>query len=418
MGEIQKQSVKGTVFIYLGSILGFVASGVLFPRIMNPDQIGLVYLMVAYATIYSQFASLGFNSATTRMFSYFRNNELKHNGFLGLALLVSLLGFVIALMVFFLLKNNMLSESNLLNDFWFYIIPLILFSLLFNTLDNYNKVLFNAVRGLFLKEFLQKFLTLSVAVLLGYKIIDFPTFILLYVVAICLPTIIFIILLKRENQFSFKTNFGFIDKKMRRTLIGVSLFGIVVSATGIITINLDRIMIEQLIGGAEGLEMVGIYSICFFYGGMVTLPSRAVVKISSAFIADAWKNNDTDTINKIYYKSSLSLFIVGTLLAAGLWVNIENIMIITTKNFEPGRYVILFIALAYLSEMLAGTSASILGNSKKYHMQALFMTIMIVLIIVTNYIFIPKYGIEGAAFASLLSKAIYNLIRFIYLKIV
>lgn len=418
MGEIQKQSVKGTIYIYLGALLGFVASGILFPRIMNTNQIGLIYIVVAYATIYSQFASLGFNSATTRMFPYFRSNENKHHGFLFLAFAVSMLGLVLAIIAFFLFKPVMLSESNLLKDFWWYIIPLILFSLFFNTIDNYNKVLFNAVRGLFLKEFLQKFLTLVTAVLLGLQLIDFRTFVFLYVVSMCIPTILFVLLLTKEKQFSLRPEFGFIDKNMRLTLISVSLFGIVASATGIITINLDRIMIEQFVGGEKGLQMVGIYSICFFYGGLVMLPARALIKISSAFISDAWKNNDIETINKIYYKSALSLFIVGSLLVAGLWVNIENIMIITTKDFEPGRFVVLFVALAYLTDMLSGTSSSILGNSKRYRMQSVFMVVMIGLIIVTNIIFIPEYGIEGAAFASLLSKLIYNLIRFLYLKFV
>lgn len=414
MGIIQKQAIRSTALTYIGVLVAFVVRTIIFPRALDPDQIGLLDILVAYSTLFAQLASFGFSSATTRLFPYFRDKEKGHNGFLFIALAITVIGFILAVVVFLFMVPGFVEskgdKSPLFVEYLYYIVPLILFSLLFNTLDNYNKVLFNVVRGTMLKEFISRLLVFASIVLYIFRVVDFQVFVLLYVAAMSLPSIIFMVLLIREKQFNVKPNFGFLTKSMIKTMASMCFFGIIISATGIVTLNIDRIMIEDMLG----LGQTGIYTTAFFFGTLIILPSRSLVKISSTFIADAWKDNDLPKINQIYYKTCINQFVIGVILTVGIWVNIDNIFIIMTDKFSEGKYVILFIALAYLSDMLSGVSASIIGNSKHYRMQALFMAIMVVLIVVTNYIFIPIYGIVGAAFASFLAKMAVNLMRFVY----
>jgi O-antigen/teichoic acid export membrane protein len=222
-----------------------------------------------------------------------------------------------------------------------------------------------------------------------------------------------IILLMTEKQFSLKPAPGIIDKAIIPQFVLVSLFGIITSATGIITINIDRIMVENYLG----LSMNGIYTTCFFFGTLVILPSRAVLRISSAYVSDAFKNRDLVTINSIYEKTALNQFIIGCLILIGLIVNEANIFELLTEKFQPGLWVIRLIGLSFLVDMIAGASSTIIGNSEYYRIQALFMGIFILMVIVTNLIFIPVMGITGAAFATLLSKILYQLLNFFYLLV-
>ena len=64
--------------------------------------------------------------------------------------------------------------------------------------------------------------------------------------------------------------------------------------------------------------------------------------------------------------------------------------------------------------MFAGVNQAIISTSKKYAYAAVFMVITLILIIITNWIFIPIYGIAGAAFASFLSMFITTIIRYIF----
>ena len=160
MGIIERQTIKGTAYSYIGVALGFVTTGLLFPRILQTEQIGLLSILVAYSVILSQFGSLGFNSVTTRLFTYFRDDENRHNGFLFIALAVTLIGFILTCVFFIIIEPRLieksLEKSPLFADYSFYIIPLIFFTLLFSILDNYYKVLYNVTIGSFLKELFQK----------------------------------------------------------------------------------------------------------------------------------------------------------------------------------------------------------------------------------------------------------------------
>lgn len=415
MGVIKKQSIYGTVYTYFGALIGFVITSILFTRILEKNQIGLLNILIAYAGIYGQLGSLGINSMITRMFSYFRTpNDNRHNGFLFIAFVITLFGMTLSLILFFLTKSFIINENSspLLKSYYLYIIPLIIFpNLFFKLFDSYSKVLYKASRGVFLNEVLPRLSVLVIIILYYFNIINFDRFVALYVISYCLPALVLLIQLKIENQFVLKPDFKLLNKKMILTIASVSLFGIIISATGEITLRIDRIMIEKLID----LQHVGVYSVAFFFGTMVILPARSVIKISSAVVADAWKDNDIDKINVVYKKSSITQFIVGAFIFILIWINIDNIVIIMTKDFSEGKFVILFIGLAYLAEMSTGVSNIILANSSKYKIQAYLLVLMAILIVFTNLLFIPVYGIVGAAFASFLSKILVLFLRWLYL---
>lgn len=415
MGIIIKQSIRGTILSYIGAVLGFVATGILMPNYFRTEQVGLIQMIIASSLIFIQMGGLGFVNVTTRLFTYFRDEEKRHNGFLFIALSVTLSGFLLMMIIFFFIKPWLIerySESSaLFVEYIFYLIPLIFFSMMFNVFDHYYKVLYNAVIGIFLKEV---FLRISVLILIFFfifNIIDFSDFVLLYVLSYSIPFVFIVISLIREKQLSLLPNLSFITKDLRRSMIAVGLFGIISSFTGIVTLSIDRLMINDMIG----LGHTGVYAIAFFFGSVIILPSRSVLKISSTLIADAWKEQDMYLLRVIYKKSCLTLFIIGLLITAGLWVNIDNIFEILPKEYQAGRYVVLFIALAYLSDMLFGAAASIIANSTLYKYSTYFMLVQIVLIIITNYLLIPVYGITGAAFASMITKIIVNLLRYFFI---
>ena len=102
MGIIERQTIKGTVYSYLGVIIGFINLAILSPKLFTTDQIGLTQVMVAIAIILTQVGGLGFNNVTNRLFPWFRNYENGHNGFLSLSFLVTFSGYIIALVALLL----------------------------------------------------------------------------------------------------------------------------------------------------------------------------------------------------------------------------------------------------------------------------------------------------------------------------
>jgi O-antigen/teichoic acid export membrane protein len=164
-----------------------------------------------------------------------------------------------------------------------------------------------------------------------------------------------------------------------------------------------------------GLSATGVYSVCFFFGIFVSLPARAILKISNIVSAGAWKNNDIKLLRDIYEKSCITLFIIGLLMFLGLWVNIENIFKILGPDYASGRWVIFFIGLGSLIDMSTGANSSILGSSPYYKVQTAFIVVLVISLIATNLLLIPTFGITGAAIGGAVSLTILNLLRFLYL---
>lgn len=416
MGEIRRQSVKGSIYLYLGVILGFVTAGPLWTRILKSEEIGLFNILIAQSLIFSQFASLGFNNVTTRLFPYFRTSESsKHNGFLSLAFLVNIAGLILTFVAFYFLKpiiiENNIEKSSLFTEYFFYLIPLIVFTTFFTLLDTYSKMLYNTVLGIMLKEFALRVLNLVLTFLYFFKLINFDWLVFGYVFINCTPAILIYGILAYNKQVDFNINFSFITKELKSSILNVSLFGIIGGFSSIAITTIDKIMINEAID----LTSVGIYSTAILFGTIISIPSRSIVKISTSFIADAWKSNDLKKINDIYYKTCLNQLIFGSLIFINLWANIHNVPKILTPEYEAGTYVILFFALSNLFDMATGANGVIIQTSKYYKVQTLFIAVLMILVVITNLIFIPKFGINGAAFATALSNFIFNLLRYLFI---
>jgi len=417
VGIIQKQSISGTIYSYVGVVLGFITTGLLYPLIFSTEEVGLLRILVSYSLLFAQFAGLGINSVTIKLFPYFRNYERKHHGYLGLALLVSFVGLIISVSAYILLKSAILGGDkegiDLFAQYFFYIVPLIIATLLFNVFDTYYRVLYNAVKGIIYKEVIQRVLILAVIILYFFNTIDFHQAVLLYTIALISPTILLFLSLIYNKQLFLNPDLRFVDKKLAKEMINVGLFGILASFSGVLTMTIDTIMVERML--VNGLSELGIYTITFFFGTLILVPLRTMGKISSVVIADAWKANDINIINQIYKKSSISLSIIGLLLLIGIWGNIDNVFQIIPITYLPGKYVILLIGIASLFDIALSVSPHIIVNSKHYRYLSYMLIIFAILLITSNLILIPIYGIVGAAIATLISKFLHNLIKYLFL---
>ncbi len=415
MGIIREQTIKGSIISYLGAILGLINMGILFPRFFDADQIGLINWLVPIATIVAQFSGLGFENVTTRLFPYFRNDKLYHNGYLFMLFCVGMVGFFIALLMFLLFQpiaHNLYSHSSpLYLDYLIYLIPLVFFTLMFNLLEGYNRVLYDAVAATFFKDIIFKSLNLLLIILFWQHCITFSQFVFFYVAALCLPAVLLFLLLLKRQQISFVRNLQFITPQLRRSMIETALFGIFNGLSSRLANQIDRIMIVAYVG----LGANGIYATMANFGILISMPSRSLRKISSTVIAEAWKKNDLATIQQIYSTSGLHQFLLGSLLFIGLWANIDNVIAVVTPKFQSGTYVILFIGLANVIQMLSGVSGVIIQNSPYFKMQTYFMIAFGLLIFSSNALAIPLWGITGAALATLFATFCFNAFKYIFL---
>jgi O-antigen/teichoic acid export membrane protein len=415
MGVIKRQTIKGSVYSYLGVAIGFIYT-ILSIKLLTSEQIGLTAILVAVSAVYSQFSTLGFTKVIERLFPYFRDKDKNHNGFVFLTLAVGLVGFSVSLISFFILKPYIIEsnpkESALLVKYIWYLIPLIFFRMFSLMLDTYNKMLLDATTGSILNDFVYRLGTLFLLGAFFLKWISFPQFVFGYVLFLCFPAIYLAGLLIYRKQFNLQPKTGFITPHLRKEMISLSLFGIIGGVSGIALKQVDTIMMSVY----TDLSLTGVYSILFFFGTVILIPSVALGKISSTIIADAWKDKDMDTIGDIYYKSSINQLFASLLIFILIVTNLHNVFQLLGPKYMGTDWVIILISLSSLIVSSTGSSVQIIGTSHKYKIQTYSMGVLVLLVVIFYMIFIPLWGMNGAALGSLLSVSGASLLRVYYLQ--
>ncbi|RPI45157.1 MAG: hypothetical protein EHM46_02020, partial [Bacteroidetes bacterium] len=294
LGIIEKQTIRGSFFSYVGVAFGFVTVGLLWPHYLEPEEIGLINFLVAISAILAHVGGLGINSVCIRLFPYFRDPMKRHNGFLGLSLIFIFGGTLLITGYYFLFRQNMIDnnvgKSTLIVRYVWLIVPFTVATILYNLFDSLHKVIYDAVIGVFVKEFVFRLLNFVLIILYAAFAIRFQLFLNLYFLIFSIPALVLIIMLSTSHQFSLSFNFSFIGRDLWKSIAGVSFFGLLGGMGTLAVSNIDKIMINRLID----LEATGIYSIAFLFGTIITLPSRSLSKIATIIIAESWKKDDLD----------------------------------------------------------------------------------------------------------------------------
>ncbi|WP_419801834.1 polysaccharide biosynthesis C-terminal domain-containing protein [Mucilaginibacter sp.] len=417
MGIIQQQTIKGTFYSYLGVVIGAVTVYYFQPHAISEEKVGLLTLLNNFSLLFAQFAILGFNG-TGRYFPYFRSSEKNHHGYLGLACLVSLAGFILFTLLAYTFKDQLISKnsqkSNLFDTYFWYLVPLTFFTLFFNVFDLYARMLYDTISGRVLREFTKRFLILLAIILIFYKWVSFPTFMVLWLIANIVPTFLMIKRLSGQGNFSLKTDFGFINKDIARKLISICFFAILTGSAPIIISSLDTYMVNEKLG----LAKTGVYGIAMYFGTVITLPARSLYSIAYTIISESWKSNDLENIKNIYRKSCINQLVAALFIFLLVWVNVDNIFKVLPPAYAAGKYVIFFIGLGYVIDSATGVNGVILTTSRHFKYDSFFNLGLIGVTIGLNLLLIPVYGITGAAISAAATLLIFNLFRYLFILIV
>jgi O-antigen/teichoic acid export membrane protein len=414
MGIIQQQTIKGTIYSYLGVLIGVISINVLQPHALTTEQVGLTGMLLTSSALFAKFATLGF-SGTSRYFPYFRNKEKKHHGYLFLYCAVAFIGILIFIGVAYYFKADIISaksqKGDLFAHYYWYLIPLIIFSVYFDVFDLYARVLYNAISGRILREFTKRLFILMAILLVYFKLISFGTFMLLWLLANIAPTVILAGRLIISKEFFLSPNLKFLDKDMRGKLTSISLLGILTGSSPLIVDNIDKYVINQKFGLSE----TGVYTIAVYFATVIALPARSLYSIATTVISESFKSEDFKNIKMVYEKSCINQLIASLFLLIAIWGNVDNIFSFLPPSYAAGKYVVLYIGIGYLIDSATGINGVILNASKYYKYDGYFYLLLIGVTVGGNLLLIPLLGIAGAAVAAGISLLSFNLFRYIFI---
>ena len=411
MGIVRNQSIKNSISFYIGMAIGAINTVIIYPNVFkdHPEHFGLIQILVTYGLVVSTFTTLGIPTTFVRFFP-----AVKEKGQLYfLSLLTPLLGFIFALLSYFLFKEQIFEWTNaseLLKDNFFYIILLVFFIGFYDVLTAVSRSFLSAATPIFINEVFLKSYSMSVLILHWFGYVDFTNFLKIYLFGYFLKFAILFVIQWKNDRFSLA--FSFNDLKLKE-ILSFGLFVFIGGASVMIVTRLDMMMIGSMLD----LEQVAFYTVAFFMGNAIKVPGNSIGVISLPLVAKAWENKDFKEIQTLYTKSSINQLIIGGVFFVCVWLNIDEIFSLLPIKFQAGKWVVFYIALAQLFNLGTGINGAIIVNSKYYRYDLYTNLILVFVTIATNYFLILKYGIDGAAMATAISILLFNLIRLILIKI-
>ncbi len=415
MGIVQRDSFRVSLISYAGAIIGFLNKVFLFTNFLDTNQVGLANLMITISLIYAQVAALGSRNIITRFFPFFNDPKQKHHGFLSGVIALAMAGFAMATLLFLGLRKPFSliyqESSPLLVEYALYLIPLSLATLFFNIFESYLRCLYkNAIPTLAHEVILRLLITMSIS-LYALNLLSFPGFVAVYVGMYCLPPVMLILYSAWKGLLVIRPRWTPMLKRLGRIMLVYGLYLLLNNLSGFLLISIDSLMVAGMID----LGAAGIYTTMIFMTSVMLIPYRSMVKVSGPLVAGFWKSRAFGKMQELYKKASAGNLVVGATIFILLWVNLDSIFRFMPDDYIAGRYVFLMLGIGKLFDMSAGLNATILYTSKKYRYDLYFTIAMVAFAFVANRLFIPRWGIDGAAFASMLTLIVFNLVRIIFI---
>ena len=384
---------KNTSWLFAEKLLRITAGlfvGIWIARYLGPEKFGLFSYTQSFVALFTAFATLGLNSIVVRELV---KDQSKRDVLLGTAFLLKLIGSVIVLSLL-AFATSLQDNDALTNSLIFIIASGTLFQS-FNVIDFYfqSKVLskfvvFSNTISLFISSVIKVYLLLNEASLIAFAYVGlFDAFVL---------SCGFIYFYFQNNLSIFNWSFDFkIAKSLLKDSWPLILSGVLIS----IYMKIDQIMIKEMLND----EAVGQYAVAVRLSEIwYFLPMVFTTSLFPAIInAKKQRKEVYERKLQFFYNlmAWLAILIAFTMTFLSEWI--VNFLYGDQYN-QAGSVLIIYI-WAGVFVFLGGASQKWLLSENLQLYSAINTAIGACVNVIMNYILIPRLGIEGAAWATLVS---------------
>ena len=411
MGIVIKQSIKNTIITFIGFGIGAVNVLYMYPVFLGKEYLGLTNYILSAANILYPILSFGIQNTLIKFFNENNKTEEDLSRYFTYMLLLPLFVIIPFFCLFFYFYENIaLYESNkniIVYDFVWEIPLIALFMGYFEIFYAWLRAHMKSVFGSFVKEvFVRVLVTISLfAVYFNYITLTEFVHSLVLIYGISLLVIIYYANKTKRIQLNKK-----LPKKTKEIFV-FTIFIILSASVANMLLDIDKYMINQFLK----IENIAFYSLAVYLAMVISVPQRAMHQITYPITAKLMSENKWLELDELYKKSSVTLQVIGGLIYIGILVNIKQIYeLLPDEGYDNGLFVVFTIGLSKYFDVVLGNNNSIIFNSKYYKMVLLLGVLLVFVVVGLNLIFIPKYGINGAALATLIAIGLYSLAKLLF----
>ena len=411
MGIVIKQSIKNTIITFVGFGIGAINVMYMYPVFLGKEYLGLTNYIFSAANILYPILSFGIQNTLIKFFNENNKTEEDLSRYFTYMLLLPLFVIIPFFCLFYYFYDNIAlyesSKNTIVYDYVWEIPLIALFIGYFEIFYAWLRAHMKSVFGSFVKEvFVRVLVTISLFAVY-FKWISLPEFVhsLVIIYGISLLVIIYYANKIKRIQLNKKL------PKQTKQIFVFTIFIILSASVANMLLDIDKYMINQFLK----IENIAFYSLAVYLAMVISVPQRAMHQITYPITAKLMSENKWEELNQLYKKSSLTLQVIGGLIYVGILVNIKQLYeILPDEGYDQGLFVVFTIGLSKYFDVVLGNNNSIIFNSKYYKM-VLFLGVLLVFVVVgLNFVFIPMYGINGAALATLIAIGMYSLAKLLF----
>ncbi len=411
MGIVINQTLKNIATTYAGFVFGAVNTLYLYVHFMEPTYYGLIIFLLSTANLLSPLFSFGAQHALLKYHSSFKE-KVQKDKLISTMLWIPLVVLVLFFAIYYLNKTTIIAwliqKNTLLATSVLQLLLVAVFMAYFEVFYALARVAYQSVFGNFLKEVFVRVVVTGALIALHFHFLNESQFITVLVVAYFVRVLIMAFYALRVTAFKFTWQLPYNSK----AILNYMFFIVLAFSVAAIFFDIDKFMIPMY----QSLKSNAYYSVAIFIAMVIAVPSRAMRQIIWPLTAKALNENDKKHLLYLYRESAINLLIISGLIYLLILLNIQDLYSLLPAKYSGGLYIVFMIGLSKLYEVSLGNNDAILYNSNAYKSLVFFGVLLVVLMVFLNNYFIPKYGIEGAALATLITMFIYNTLKLLFVK--
>ncbi len=404
-----RQSVRNTVITYIGFGIGAINALFMYPHFLGKTYYGLTAFLLSSANIMMPLMAFGVHNTLVKFYSGYPT-EKERAQFLGFMLILPLMAFVpigIATALFYPEITAWLSDKNPVISGYVWLIAVIGCCMgYFEVFYAWVKVHMKSVYGNFIREVLLRLLISVFLLLVYFGVISTVTFIYatagIYLTTTVMMAVAALRIKMPEFDFSIISRSG--------PILVYSVFIILSGSVAVLLLDIDKFMLGKMLR----IDNVAYYSVAIFIATVVAVPSRAMHQITYPITAKLMHEGKQEELDVLYKKSSASLQVIGGYVLLGILINIHMLYELLPEEYSKGVFVVFAIGLSKYFDLMLGNNNAIIFNSRYYRMVLALGLLLGVLAVGLNYVAIPRFGIDGAAMATLISIVLYSLAKLLF----
>ncbi len=191
-----------------------------------------------------------------------------------------------------------------------------------------------------------------------------------------------------------------------RTWLRIAMPMLFVAGMHVINAKTDIIMVGTLIN----VEASGIYTVATLGAELITFVLLSVNTPLGPIIARLYANNEITKLQHVITKGARLTLAFSLPMALGLIIFSKTFLLIFGVEFIKGQIPLIILSASQLINSTAGSVGVILLMTGHERLAALGVGISAIVNIILNSLFIPKWGLIGAATATALSIVVWNVI--------